>query len=136
MGVCFEYAGDPAVSTTGSKKKSLFSKGLVSKYGEVSCSSYIWVRTGSIGGGSVEIVNALVCVVGHGGYGAFIFDSKPVSRDGMNLILFASGGFSGIGKLVVVNVFACGEIILSGIYGTDSMVNVAIAGARGSIVVF
>jgi len=50
------------------EEKAIFSKGSVSKYGEVSCSSYIWVRTGSTGGVCGKVVNVFVCVVGHGGY--------------------------------------------------------------------
>ena len=83
------------------EEKALFSKGSVSKYGKVSCLSYIWVRTGLIGGVCIKIVNVLVCVVGHGGYGAFLmFDLKPVSRDGMNLILFSSGVFQALVDLL------------------------------------
>ena len=134
MGVYAKYAEDPSAST-GSMKIHYFTKGSVSKSGKVSFSSYIWVRIGSIGGGSVEIVNAVVCVVGHGGYGALIIDSKPVSRDGINRISFSSGGFSGTGRLVDVNVSAGGVTIFSGVYGTYSIVNVAIARARGSLVV-
>ena len=115
------------------EENAFLSKVPVSKYGEVSCSSYICVRTGSTGGGFDNVVNVFGYVVGHGGYGASIFDSKSVSRDGINLISLFFGAISGTGRNIGAGNFSSGDTKFSVVDERDSMVNVAIAGARGTI---
>ena len=67
----------------GIKENSLFSKGLVSKYGGVLCLSLIWVRIGLIGGVGIKMDSSVTCVVGHGGYCAVLMETKSISRDGI-----------------------------------------------------
>jgi len=73
------------------------------------------VRIGSIGGAGVKIDSSFVCVVGQGGYGALIMDSKSVLRDGIKRISLSFGGFGGTGGLVDMNVSAGVDTIFAGV---------------------
>ena len=75
------------------------------------------MRIGSIGGVCVKIVNSVVCVAGHGGYGALKIDSKSISRDGIKRISLLFGCFGGTGGLVDVDVSAGVGTIFAGVLG-------------------